>query len=58
MQEFSYLVVEMFDDHRQNLPAVFAKCRSFIDQGRAEGRVLIHWSALTHTKDRFTVDPR
>ena len=42
-QDFTYLTVEMYDDLDETLSTHYPKCERFIDEGRRNGVVLVHW---------------
>ena len=42
-QDFTYLTVEMYDDLDETLSTHYPKCETFIDEGRRNGVVLVHW---------------
>lgn len=46
MQEFKYLHVQVRDVESENIFDHFEEVVAFIDEGRANGNVLLHWYVI------------
>lgn len=42
-EQIKYKTEEMFDDFHEDIASHYPSCEQFIDEGRKEGTVLVHW---------------
>jgi hypothetical protein len=48
LQSFTYKVVAIDDDEDTNLLELLPECCAFIEEGMAQGGVLVHWYLTFH----------